>query len=202
MNDPTPFRLLIQRVRAGDDEAAAELVRTYEPQVRREVRIRLTDPALRRIVDSTDITQSVLANFFVRAALGQFDLDDPAKLQGLLVTMARNRVRDWARKLQAERRDQRRVRSLDGDAPEPAGEGPTPSENLSAAELYGECQRRLSTDEREIADGRAAGASWDDLSAKLGVSPDALRMRLARALDRISRELGLEDLIGGRRRTQ
>src|SRR5689334_8009854 len=70
----TPFRKLIRRVRAGDQDAATELVRQYEPAIRRVVRVRLTDTRLRAALDSMDVCQSVLATFFVRAALGQYEL--------------------------------------------------------------------------------------------------------------------------------
>jgi len=62
----TSFCDLVQRVRCGDGLAAEELVRAYEPEVRRAIRVRLTDARLRRLVDSVDICQSVLAGFFVR----------------------------------------------------------------------------------------------------------------------------------------
>jgi len=64
------FAEFIRRVRAGDERAAAELVERYEPAIRRAVRVRLRDPRLRRLIESVDICQSVLATFFVRAALG------------------------------------------------------------------------------------------------------------------------------------
>ena len=83
---------LIQRVRAGDEQASTELVRRYEPAIRVAVRARLTDPKLRRLLDSMDVCQSVLGNFFARAATGQFELDRPDQLVALLATMARNRV--------------------------------------------------------------------------------------------------------------
>ena len=79
MAEELSFTDLIQRVRAGDEKAATELVRRYEPAIRVAVRVRLTDPGLRRFLDSMDICQSVLANFFVRAAAGQFDLDKQGK---------------------------------------------------------------------------------------------------------------------------
>ena len=80
MPEDASFASLIGRVRAGDAAAAAELVRLYEPTIRVIVRRRLTDTAARRLLDSTDICQSVLANFFVRAAAGQFELDTPDQL--------------------------------------------------------------------------------------------------------------------------
>src|SRR4051794_4681777 len=44
------FAEFLSRVRAGDESAAAELVQQYEPLLRREVRMRLTDPSLFRLV--------------------------------------------------------------------------------------------------------------------------------------------------------
>jgi RNA polymerase sigma-70 factor (ECF subfamily) len=68
MSDADAFRDLITRVRNGDDQAATELVRRYEPTIRMAIRVRLDHSDLRRLLDSMDICQSVLANFFVRAA--------------------------------------------------------------------------------------------------------------------------------------
>jgi len=75
--DEASFLELVRKVRAGDNESATELVKRYEPAVRTVVRVRLTDPKLRQVFDSVDICQSVMADFFVRAALGQFDLEEP-----------------------------------------------------------------------------------------------------------------------------
>ena len=47
-------------------------------------------------MDSTDVCQSVLGNFFGRATSGQFELKDPKQLVALLVTMARNRITNHA----------------------------------------------------------------------------------------------------------
>src|SRR6516164_3751579 len=96
MSEDAGFAELIRRVRARDADAAAEVVRRYEPEIRRAVRVRLTDPGLRRVLDSMDICQSVLGNFFVRAAAGQFDLDRPEQLIKLLARMARNRLTNEA----------------------------------------------------------------------------------------------------------
>src|SRR4051794_37199199 len=109
MSTPQDFRELIVRVRAGDEQAAAELVSLYEPLIRREVRLRLEDRRLTRAFDSVDLCQSVLASFFVRAAAGQYDLDEPGQLAGLLVKMARNKLASHARHQNRQRRDQRRV---------------------------------------------------------------------------------------------
>src|SRR5262249_4045474 len=97
------FEDLIRRVRTGEEEAAAELVRLYEPASRRVVRVPLRDPRLRRVLDSTDICQSVLATFFVRANLGQYELDTPEQLLRLLASIARHKVTNQAHRHQADR---------------------------------------------------------------------------------------------------
>ncbi|HEV2948215.1 MAG TPA: sigma-70 family RNA polymerase sigma factor [Gemmataceae bacterium] len=193
MAEETAFPELIQRVRAGDEQAAAELVRRYEPAIRVAVRVRLTDPGLRRFLDSMDICQSVLANFFSRAATGQFELDKPEQLLNLLVTMARNKVTNHALKQQADRRDQRRVQKggLNEDALVAAG--PTPSQLVANQELLMEFRKRLSDTERRLADQRAQGRSWADIAAEWGSNADTLRMQLTRAVNRVTRELRLEE---------
>jgi DNA-directed RNA polymerase specialized sigma24 family protein len=118
------FLEVMQRVRAGDETAALELHATYADQLQRIIRVRLTQPALRRQMDSIDICQSVFADFFVRTALGQYDLQSPTELIKLLATMARNRLIYHAQKQRAARRDIRRVEAgAVEDFALPGGEG-------------------------------------------------------------------------------
>src|ERR1700728_587105 len=118
-SEPESVQVLIARVRAGDEQAAVELVRHYEPAIRRAARVRLVDTRLNRLLDSMDICQSVMASFFVRAALGQFDLDTPDQLLRLLATMTRNKLIGQVKGQAAARRDFRRVtdvqRTRDGE---------------------------------------------------------------------------------------
>src|SRR5437879_1386764 len=192
MPEELSFVDLVRKVRAGDEQASAELVRRYEPAIRIAVHGRLTDPRLRRLLDSVDVCQSVLGNFFVRAAAGQFDLDNPRQLLGLLVTMARNKVLDHARRQQADRRDQRRVDAGAAAGLEQVADGsPGPSRIIAGRELLAEVWRRLSDEERDLAEQRAAGSDWAAIAAAHGGSAEALRKKLARALDRVARQMGL-----------
>lgn len=77
MNETSSFAQLIRQAQDRDSTAAAELMRRYEPAVRRAVRLRLFDARLRRVFDSTDICQSVMGNFFDRLARGQYPLESP-----------------------------------------------------------------------------------------------------------------------------
>lgn len=189
MSGQGDFHGLMARVRAGDGEAAEQLVREYEPEIRRAVRVKLTDPRLRKLVDSTDICQSILGNFFLRVTAGQFDLEEPGQLVGLLVTMARNRVTDFARAQQAGRRDVRRQQGLGELQPEAGGH--TPSQIVAGEELIAQFHQRLSAEERYLAEQRKAGRPWAELGEELGSSPEALRKRLDRAIDRVADELDL-----------
>src|SRR6516162_1346125 len=116
--DPADYTSFVRRVRAGDQEAAAELVRRYEPEIRLEVRtwLRLRDPRLRRVFDSMDVCQSVLANFFLRVAAGDFDLQRPEQLAALLAGIARNKLSEHVRHHQRQRRDVRRVEAAGPEA--------------------------------------------------------------------------------------
>jgi RNA polymerase sigma-70 factor (ECF subfamily) len=191
MGPDSSFGELIRRVRAGDARAAAELVRQFEPEVRRHVRLRLSNPRysrLQRVLDSTDISNSVLGNFFVRAALGQFDLEAPRDLIGLLVTMAQNRLVDHARK-PANRRP-----LLSGAVPRETAfdPGDSPSQVAAGAELLQEFLRRMSAEERRIAELRAAHLGWGEIAARVGGTAEAVRKQLERAIRRVERRLGLE----------
>ena len=188
------FRTLLRRVRAGDEDAAAEIVRRYEPALRRLVRMRLTDPRLTRLLDSMDVCQSVMANFFVRMAAGQFELETPEQLVKLLSVMARNRLLDHVAKQTADRRDQRRRTEGEDALDDVVAVQPTPSQVVAAKDLL-ECVRASMTDEeRYLADQRALGRDWADIASEIGGSPEALRKRLARAADRAARALGLDEV--------
>jgi RNA polymerase sigma factor (sigma-70 family) len=193
MSEAPSFPDLIRRVRAGDEAAAAELVRHYEPSVRRVVRFRL-DPRLRRLYDSLDICQIVLGQFFVHAAMGQFELETPEQLVKLLAVMARNQVHKEGRRQRAARRDHRR--DTPGDlAAEAAAAGASPSQEVAARDLLQEVRRRLSSEERRLVELRDAGRDWAAIAAEVGGNPEALRKKLARALSRALRGLGLDEVV-------
>jgi RNA polymerase sigma-70 factor (ECF subfamily) len=192
MADDSPFWGLIRRVRAGDGDAAAELVGRYEPAIRRAVRLQMRDPRLRSLLDSADVCQSVLASFFVRAASGQYELDRPSQLTRLLVVMARNKLASQARRPQVVRREP--GPGLGEDEEEgPFAPGPSPSQQAVWRDLLQEVRNRLSEEERQLVERRTQDQEWSQIAAELGGSPDALRKKLARALDRVSRQLGLEE---------
>src|SRR5262245_47737489 len=150
MSNNNEFLGLIQRVRAGDERAATDLVQRYEPLIRRQVRLQLEDERLARLFDSMDVCQSVLASFFVRTAVGEYDLQSPEQLVGLLVKMARNKLASAARQAARQRRDYRRETSGSDDMSELADAGPTPSRQVAGEELLQRARQRLTEEELKI----------------------------------------------------
>ncbi len=192
--DPVDYAEFIRRVRDGDETAAEELVRLYEREIRLEIRgrLRLRNPSLQRVFDSTDVCQSVLASFFVRAAIGEFDLDEPRQLVALLIGMARNKLAEQVRYHQRRRRDVRRIEGAqEGDTySNPTDE--TPSQLVASRELLDIFRLRLTEEERRVAELRAQGRDWTAVAAALGGTPEGRRKQLSRAITRVEHELGLD----------
>ncbi len=183
------FAELMAKTRSGDQDAARELVRQYEPEIRRAARLRLTDPRLRRIVDSIDICQSVFGRFFKSATDGSFDLEKPEQLLVLLTTMTRNRIIDEHRRQTTQKRNRPEPDGTPFDPCSVIEKSPGPRTAAAARELLSEVRSRLTADELQIADLRNAGKSWEDVAAELNESADGLRKRLERALDRVRTEI-------------
>lgn len=191
MCEQEKFSGFIRRIRAGDDQAAAELVRRYEPLVRREIRLTTEDHRLDRHFDAADVCQSVMGSFLVRVAAGQYELDQPDQLPRLLVRMARNKLAEAARRQTRQRRDHRRVVGADSAIGKVAGATPTPSRVVAGKELLARFRELLTVEERQLADLRAEGLSWPEIADRVGGTAQARRMQLARAAERASVILGL-----------
>ena len=193
MDAADTFAEFIRRVRAGDEQAADELARRFEPLIRREVRLEMEDRRLARIFDSMDVCQSVLLSFFVRAAAGQYELEQPEQLLKLLVTMARNKLASAARREHSQRRDHRRTTGDPAALDQVAASEPSPSQVVAGRELLEEFRCRLSAEEQQLSELRGRGLTWDAIADQLGGTAQARRVQFARAADRILRELGLEE---------
>jgi len=148
---------------------------------------------LLRIFDSWDISQSVLTSFFARARAGGFELESPEQLVKLLIRMTRNKLALQVRRQRAGRRDSRLTLATRVDEIEIASTTPEPSQLASDHDLIDTFRLRLGEEERRIADLRAEGWEWSEIAARLGGSPQARRMQLARAVNRVARTLKLDD---------
>jgi len=193
MPEAPDFEELIRRVRAWDQAAAAELVRRYEPAIRRAVRYHLADARLGGLLDSMDICQSVLRSFFVRAASSQYDLETPEQVLKLLTAMARNKLASQARRQHTQRRDHRRASAIGDEGSRLVAPGDSPSTPIVVRDLQQEIRRRLAPDEWQLLELRNQGHDWAAIAAQVGGVAETLRKKLARAIDRVVAELGLDD---------
>src|SRR5262245_33411304 len=178
------FTDLLAAIRAGDERAAAELVRAIEPYLRRVARLRLKDhEQVRRVFDSLDICQSILAQFFARAAAGEFDLRTPEDLRRLLVTMALNKVVSKFRRMKHHQGGL----PEDWDTPTTV---PPPDQAAADRDLIERVRERLSGREQWLLEQKALrGRTWADIAREVQADPDALRMQLTRAVARVRKEL-------------
>ncbi|MCA9135305.1 MAG: hypothetical protein KDB00_01065 [Planctomycetales bacterium] len=193
MADLQIFTALLERVRAGDPDAAREIVASYETAIRVAIRTRMSDPALRRQFDSLDVCQSVLGSFFLRMAAGLYDLNEPNQLIALLTTMARKKLAMRVRYERRQCRDVRRAISLDDTTLEPSGRFVDPSEEAMNSELIQRAYSMMDAETQEILRHRNSNCSWPEVASRLGGTSEGRRKQYERALDRIAIKLGIDE---------
>ncbi len=200
MADPatgaTPFDVLLDRLRQGDEDAARELVDRFGDAVRREIRFRLRDSRVHRVVGTSDVFQSAVVQFLWGLRLGKFDVASPQEMLALLRTIAERRVCRMARFWNAQRRDLQRTSDL-ADVSDTAliAADLTPSKAFSDKELIAETLARLPEQTRQMVQWRQDGLGWALIAQRLGgtATADAVRKQYERALAKVAAELGLED---------
>jgi RNA polymerase sigma factor (sigma-70 family) len=183
---------VIRGVRDGDQQAATRLVRACEAHVQKAVRYQLRYYGLDRVLESADISQTVFAAFFERKLVFRIKLNDPKQLLRLLARMARRRLMDEVRRHQADRRDRRRLDTQPAAVLQDvvAQDDASPSKVAAGNELLREVYRRLPADDRILAELRAAGLDWATIAQLRGATPESLRKRLARAIERVGHQMG------------
>jgi RNA polymerase sigma-70 factor (ECF subfamily) len=190
------FRSLLACVRRGDEKAAAELVDRYEPELRRYIRLRLTNPRLRRYLDNDDICQSVLGRLFAGLLAGRFELRSASQLVALLTKMAKNEVCDCVRRQNSSRRGgpQRRDVPVQTCSNLQFVESSV-AEQIANREVVGMILQELPSHERCLAHRRMEGLGWTELAAEFRTSAEVLRKRFRRATSRVVARLRLHDFI-------
>jgi RNA polymerase sigma factor (sigma-70 family) len=175
---------LLERARAGDQDAAERLVARHLVPLRRWARGRLPRWA-RDLSDTDDLVQDTLLQTMRR--LAGFDPRGPGALQAYLRQAIVNRVRDELRK------KGRRPDATDVDGVDLEG-GPSPLEEAigrEAIEHYEQAMAALKREEREAIIGRVEmGYSYEELADVLDKpSPEAARKAAQRALVRLARQM-------------
>lgn len=181
--DSDNFTGLIDRVRANDGEAIEEIFRQFEPLVRREIRVGLARTACRNNVDADDVSQSVWLSFFSRTVAGQYQLESPARLGGLLKSMARNKLASQVRRLGRGKRDFARTR-LFNEIDDVADRDDDPRQRAQLTELIATVSSGLSPEVQQIVELRRKGLSWAEVAEQMGGTAQGRRMQLGRAIEK------------------
>jgi len=175
---------LLERARAGDQDASERLVARHLVPLRRWARGRLPRWA-RDLSDTDDLVQDTLLQTMRR--LDGFEPRGPGALQAYLRQAIVNRVRDELRK------KGRRPEATDVDGLDLEG-GPSPLEEAigrEAIDHYEQALAALKPEEREAIIGRVEmGYSYEELADVLDkASPEAARKAAQRALVRLARQM-------------
>ncbi len=186
MKPEEPVTALLDRWQAGDEDAAAALYRRYAARLCALAREQL-GADLRRRLDSEDIVQSVFRSFFRRSRDGELVVTRSEALWGLLVKIARNKIRGKAAYHRAQQRDVAREVPLD-DAElsvDLIAAGPTPLEAATLAEEVTTLFHGLKPIEAEMLTQCLEGRSTPEIAARVGYS----RQTVWRFLDRLRSRL-------------
>jgi RNA polymerase sigma factor (sigma-70 family) len=190
------FQELIRLARIGDEAAATQLAQEFEPFIRRFVRFRMRGRSdhnrLRPEVDSADICQSIFKSLFVGLRDGQFELDRPEQLHRLLAAMVRFKVATKARRLSVTLRE-----VLDLDTPrERPDSGAGPEKQVDDRDLLETILKHFEGDELDLLVRRLDDQSWQAIAEAVGSTPEALRKKLSRALERVRDHAELDGVFG------
>ena len=186
MVDGNRFGDFVARTREGSQEAAWDLVELYGPYILRVVR-RSLSRQIRSKFDSQDFAQAVWASFFThRDRL--LDIEKPEQLVGLLATMARHKIVDETRRrLDTEKHDVRRERSMDDwnvVIPDTlASNDPTPSQVAMARERWNQMMHSQPEQSRRIVSMRLAGETPQTIARAIGVNQKTVQRVLRRLLN-------------------
>jgi RNA polymerase sigma-70 factor (ECF subfamily) len=175
---------LIERARAGDQEALERLFARHLKPLQRWARGRLPKWA-RDLADTDDLVQDTLVQTFKR--IDDFEPRRVGALQAYLREAVLNRIRNELRRTGR----QPPATDLDGLEVE-SGESPLEQAiGREAVERYEGALQRLKPEEREAIIARVEmGYSFEELAEALGKpTPDAARKAAHRALVRLAEEM-------------
>jgi RNA polymerase sigma factor (sigma-70 family) len=191
------FAVLLSRARQRDPEAANELCLQYEPRLRVVARV-LLGPALRPVLDSMDLVQSVHRSLLIGIREEKFDISTPENLIALALTLLRRKVaRNW-RRIQWQQRLKSGSSSLDL-LPTILAELTTreadPAELAQYHEQVEHLCRQLDATERQVLSLRLDGYTTGEIAQQLGLNHITLRVRLTRLRERLRASGVLHDWL-------
>jgi RNA polymerase sigma-70 factor (ECF subfamily) len=193
MAAPKDERELFELLRAGDQQAAREVVDAYTNRLLALARARISQRLARRM-DPEDILQSVFRTFFGRVKAGRFTLEERDDLTKLLVGITvRKTLRQVAYHRAAKRDPDKELPAEDapgGELPELPAVEPSPEAAVAFVDLLDNFLAKLRPRDQKIIDMRLKGYSNEEIAQELGTSDRQVR----RAVEHIRAIAEEEDL--------
>jgi RNA polymerase sigma factor (sigma-70 family) len=177
----SPLEDLLEELGKGNDAAAEQVFRAYEPYLRKVVR-RLLPDYLRARFDSIDVVQSVWADVLGRFRAAGYRFADVSALRAFLVRATRNRFIDRVRQHGPSLERERAVSASDL-AELGASHAPAPSEVAQADELWERMLALCPPDHQDLLRLRRQGYSLEEIAARSGLHEGSIR-RIFRTLAR------------------
>jgi RNA polymerase sigma-70 factor (ECF subfamily) len=164
---------LLERLNVGDEAAAEQVFRIYEPYLRIIVR-RQIRPPLRAKFDSMDVVQSVWADVLEGVRDAGWHFADRAQLQAFLARLARNRFLDRCRK---HNRALGREEPLTSASPAEAiaSDSPRPSEIAQQNELWDRMLALCPPAHHELLRLKRDGLTFPEIASRTGLHPSSVR---------------------------
>jgi RNA polymerase sigma factor (sigma-70 family) len=187
MDDGSTQRL-VNRWKAGDEDAASELSDRYSQ--------RLCDLAewqigrrLAKRVDSEAVANSAIRTFLRRLRTRQIRIDRSGVTWNLLAKITRNKVLRQAERHRAQCRDVSREVPLDNALRAHAAHDPTAEDVAVVIDEFEHLLDKLEPQDAEILRSQIEGVSIMEIAAKMGCSRWTVRRTLNRIGEQLQRRL-------------
>jgi len=186
MTEPLPEPGVVERCRAGDQDAAAELYASYVQRLVSVAQRRLSSRFTARF-DAEDVVQSAFRTFFSRLQSGQFDIKDNDDLWNLLSRITLHKTlkqidfhrclrRDAGKEVGASESNHDMIVNY-------LAAGPTPDEAALFMDELEYFLNRLGPEDRQIIELRLEGHSNMQIAEKLQITDRKIRRLMERMRD-------------------
>jgi RNA polymerase sigma factor (sigma-70 family) len=191
-----PLDALLDKLTTGDNAAAEQVFRSYEPYLRMVVRRQLS-PGLRAKFDSLDVVQSVWVHVLRGSREAGWRFADVTHLRAFLVQLTRRRFIDRLRRHSHLRGRARRWAEADS-AGAPVADDPQPDDVLAAEDLWRELLQLCPPAHREVLRLKRDGAPTAEVAARTGLHEGSVRRILNALARRLARRRDDNSPRGGR----
>jgi len=189
------FKSLMQRLGAGDEAAAEQIVNRYGDHLTHAIKRRLRSQRMRVRYATEDCLQSVWKSMF--SNIDQVArIKTPEHLMNYLAKVASNKLIDRDRQLRAQRNDVYRERKL----PEPDSPGhdalavqePTPSQKVAVNDEWEALTKDLSSEIKGILELYRQGYKIDEIAEKTDRKPRGIRKIIQQFREQVQRSQDTE----------